>query len=61
MGHHITCVIARRDVLTRLGSQLAKQPCFALAEALAFMPLDHENLDSVTGLHDGKAVGNLPI
>jgi hypothetical protein len=58
MGHHITGLIARREVLKRLDGQFAGQPCFSLAEGIAFMPLDHENLDEITGLHEGKAVEN---
>ena len=56
MGHHITGLIARREVLERLDRPFGGQPSFALAEGLAFMPLDCENLDEVTGLHEGKAV-----
>jgi hypothetical protein len=58
MGHHITGLIARREKLGRLDGKFAGQPCFALAEGLAFMPLDHENLDEITGLHEGKAIGD---
>jgi hypothetical protein len=57
MGHHITGVIGRREVLKGLLGEFAGQPCFALAEGLAFMPLDHENLDDIAGLHDEKSIG----
>ena len=57
MAHHISGLIARREVLKRLDGQFAGQPCFSLAEGLAFMPLDHENLDGITGLDEGKALG----
>ena len=58
MGHHITGLIARREVLGHLDGKFAGQPCFALAEGLAFMPLDAENLDEITGLHEGKAIAD---
>jgi hypothetical protein len=58
MGHHITGLIARCEVLKCLGDPFAGQPCFSLAQGLAFMPLDCENLDEITGLHDGNAVGD---
>jgi hypothetical protein len=58
MGHRITGLIARREVLTRLNDPFAGQPCFSLAKGLAFMPLDRQNLDEITGLDAGKAVGD---
>jgi hypothetical protein len=56
MGHYITGLIARREVLGRLGGAFAVQPCFALEEDMAFMPLERENLDEVTGLHTENAM-----
>jgi hypothetical protein len=56
MGHHIAGIIARRDLFKSLEGELAGQPCFALAEGFAFMPLDCENLDAIAGLHDGRAI-----
>jgi hypothetical protein len=57
MGHHITGIIARRKVLKGSVGPFSGQPCFALAEGFAFMPLDSENLDDITGLHGEEAVG----
>lgn len=54
MGHHITGIIARREVLASLDGELAGQPCYALSEGWAFLPLD-ENLDNIAG-YDGKQV-----
>lgn len=56
MGHHLTGLIGRADALKHLGEGFDGQPRFALAEGLAFMPLDHENLDEITGLHNEKAL-----
>src|ERR1700741_4006099 len=57
MAHHISGLVARREVLKRLDGQFVGQPCFSLAEGLAFMPLDRENLDEITGPYEGKALG----
>lgn len=58
MGHHVTGVIGKLDVMRRLKGELAAQPCFALSDGFAFMPLDCENLDEITGLHDEEAILN---
>jgi hypothetical protein len=58
MGHHITGLIARREVLKHLGDPFAGQPCFSLAKGFAFIPLDSQNLDEITGLHSENAVGD---
>lgn len=57
MGHHITGIVAHRDTLRRLETNFARQSCFELADGLAFLPLDDENLDEVVGLHAGNALG----
>lgn len=57
MGHHITGVVAKRDVLKRL-DKLAGQACFALADDFAFMPLDDENLDDIVGVHAGETISD---
>jgi hypothetical protein len=57
VGHHITGVVARREMLKRL-DKLGGQPFFALAEGFAFMPLDDQNLDDLVGVHAGDAVAD---
>jgi hypothetical protein len=57
MGHHITGLIASQTTLAGLDAPFAKQPRFALAEGLGFLPLDYENLDDVVGHYAGGAVG----
>lgn len=56
MGHHITGVLGKVAALKSVGGRFTGQPCFALAEGFAFMPLDHENLDDIIGLHDENAI-----
>lgn len=56
MGHHITGIIGQSDALRKLQGTLAAQPRFALAEGFAFMPLDYENLDEITGLNTEDAI-----
>jgi hypothetical protein len=58
MGHHITGIIARSETLKGLEGRLSGQPSFALVQGFAFMPLDYENLDDITGIHQGKAISS---
>jgi hypothetical protein len=58
MGHRITGVIGKLDAMQRLRSEFSAQPCFALSDGFAFMPLDYENLDEITGLHDEEVILN---
>ena len=57
MAHHISGLITRRETLSCLEIELARQPFFELAEGLVFLPLDDQNLDKIVGLDVGKALG----
>jgi len=54
MAHYVKGLIARRDTLRLLEDEFRGQPSFDLAAGFAFLPLDHENLDDILGLHEGK-------
>jgi hypothetical protein len=53
MGHYIKGLIARRETLRLLNAGFLHHPSFVLAEGLAFLPLDSENLDDLVGLGVG--------
>jgi hypothetical protein len=58
MSHHITGLVARQDVFARLESDFSSEGRFELAQGLAFLPLDGENLDRIVGAEGGAAIGD---